>query len=560
MSQRGARMTEFEERDYYAAPRRSDPRFDNVEYRPHRVMTRSPPASVRDRESGPSFLREDLGRAEAGPMVLRKRDVETWDRRPRSPSPVRVREERLVRRPRSESPHFHGHAHSHEHEHSRTRVVERQRERERERVRSPSVERRRRRSPSVQSVRFVERRRRSPSPVKEHIHTRIIQREKEREPTPSPSPPPRPSPPPVIRGPVIEREVITHYTDIDHGVIRAKLPSPPPPRPRAPTQPRERETDIDISLSKNRTEVDVDIHRSTSRHRSPSRERRSHYHDDELVLRRDMDRVRIDDRRRSHSAGPAASPADDEEADYISGKIDSRGRIGEAYHGATRDWTIVDVPPGTEKVRMDGVGGASTETNWSKYSGVRRTKFIPERDGALVPARQSSPPTSRGGRDHRSSSVAVYDREREIDVDVDIERRVTRTPAPPPPPPPPPSRDMWTEITKDLVCREAIEEMGYRYEETKWFFYIMDYLKYDEVLQLTELSSRIRRHRRRHREAEWERDYMDDWYRRHPRNHYEQRPHPHPHHRVYDYEWDDERIREREFVSDGRGPGRGYMR
>ncbi|KAG5931097.1 hypothetical protein E4U53_001949 [Claviceps sorghi] len=557
MSQRRARMTEFEERDYYAAPRRSDPRFDGAEYRTHRVATRSPPPSVRERESAPSFLRQDARRTDAGPMVLRKRDVETWDRRPRSPSPVRVQEERLVRRPRSESPHYH--EHEHDHERSRTRVVER--ERERERVRSPSVVRRRR-SPSVQSVRYVQRRRTSPSPVKEHIHTRIIQREKEREPTPSPSPPPPPPPPPVIRGPVIEREVITHYTDIDHGVIRAKAPSPPPPpRPRAPTQTRERETDIDISLSKNRTEVDVDIHRSTSRHRSPSRERRSHYHDDEIILRRDLDRIRIDDRRRSHSAAPVAPPADDE-ADYISGKIDARGRIGEAFHGATKDWTIVDVPPGTEKVRMDGVGGASTETNWSKYSGVRRTKFIPERDGALVPARQPSPVIAPGiGRDHRSSSVTVYDRQREIDVDVDvdIERRVTRTPAPPPPPPPPPpTRDMWTEITKDLVCREAIEEMGYRYEETKWFFYIMDYLKYDEVLQLTELSSRIRRHRQRHREVEWEREYMDDWYRRHPRNYYEQRPHPHR--REYDYEWDDERVREREFIYDSRGSGRGHMR
>jgi hypothetical protein len=37
---------------------------------------------------------------------------------------------------------------------------------------------------------------------------------------------------------------------------------------------------------------------------------------------------------------------------------------------------------------------------------------------------------------------------------------------------------MWTEITKDLVLREAIEELGYRYEETKWFYYIMDYLRY----------------------------------------------------------------------------------
>lgn len=234
---------------------------------------------------------------------------------------------------------------------------------------------------------------------------------------------------------------------------------------------RQRETDIDISVSKNKTEVDVDIHRSTSRHRSRSRERRSHYHDDEIILRSGMDRLRVDDRhrshRRSHSAAPISSPTDEEGA-YITGKIDSRGRMGEAWHGHTKDWTIVDVPPGTEKVRMDGVGGGSTETNWSKYSGVRRTKFIPERDGQLVTVPREPSPRPMP-RDH--TSVEVYDREREIDVEVEIGRRPSK-------PKPVVSRDMWTEITKDLVCREAIEQMGYAYEETKWFFYIMDYLKY----------------------------------------------------------------------------------
>jgi hypothetical protein len=190
-----------------------------------------------------------------------------------------------------------------------------------------------------------------------------------------------------------------------------------------------------------------------------------------------MDRLRVDDghrsHRRSHSAAPVASPVE-EEADYITGKIDSRGRMGEAWHGHTKDWTIVDVPPGTERVRMDGAGGASTETNWSKYSGVRRTKFIPERDEQLVkvPREPSPRPVPLPvGRDH--TSVTVYDRHREIDVDVDIDRRVGKVKPTPVAP-----RDMWTEITKDLVCREAIEQMGYSYEETKWFFYIMDYLQY----------------------------------------------------------------------------------
>jgi hypothetical protein len=36
----------------------------------------------------------------------------------------------------------------------------------------------------------------------------------------------------------------------------------------------------------------------------------------------------------------------------------------------------------------------------------------------------------------------------------------------------------WTEITKDLVIKEAIEESGYEYEETDGFFYVMEYLRY----------------------------------------------------------------------------------
>ena len=39
-------------------------------------------------------------------------------------------------------------------------------------------------------------------------------------------------------------------------------------------------------------------------------------------------------------------------------------------------------------------------------------------------------------------------------------------------------KDMWTEVTKDLVIREAIDSMGYSCEETDDFFYVMEYLRY----------------------------------------------------------------------------------
>ncbi len=54
----------------------------------------------------------------------------------------------------------------------------------------------------------------SPSPTRERI--RIID-ERERIPSPSPPPPPPELPVIHIQGPTIEREIITHYRDIDHG-------------------------------------------------------------------------------------------------------------------------------------------------------------------------------------------------------------------------------------------------------------------------------------------------------------------------------------------------------
>lgn len=193
------RTTDFEEADYMSAPSRSRGGGNDV-----RVMERDREHDVyidQHRDRTPSFLRENIRRPEPGPMVLRRREVESFDRhRSRSPTPppARVVEERIVRRARSESP-------PHAREHSRTRIVET------ERTVSPQ-----RRSPSP-VVRFVEHRRRererSPSEDLEHDHIRIIERERERGRSPERSP----SPPPVVRAPTIEREVITHYTDVDHG-------------------------------------------------------------------------------------------------------------------------------------------------------------------------------------------------------------------------------------------------------------------------------------------------------------------------------------------------------
>jgi hypothetical protein len=53
--------------------------------------------------------------------------------------------------------------------------------------------------------------------------------------------------------------------------------------------------------------------------------------------------------------------------------------------------------------------------------------------------------------------------------------------------------ELWTEITKDLITREAIEELGYPFEETDSFYYIFEYLDREDIAELRELTQDIRR-------------------------------------------------------------------
>lgn len=267
----------------------------------------------------------------------------------------------------------------------------------------------------------------------------------------------------------------------------------PPSRPASPVrrkQPQLSETEIDIYTSRKDTEID--IHRHASRSRGRSQERRSprNAYDDDLLIHADTGRLHVDvERRRSvsrsgrraHSEAPPHIDFDDE-ARYITSKIDSRGQMGEAYNGITKDWTIIDVPPGTERVRLDGAGGASAEVTWQKYSGVRRSQFIPERDERSVVSassasdrdhdRERDRERDRDARDSRLS-IQIYNErggdEREKRISIHGSQNPRRS-------------EMWTEITKDLVTREAIEELGYDYEETEYFFYIMQYLRYVSCL------------------------------------------------------------------------------
>ncbi|KUJ08205.1 uncharacterized protein LY89DRAFT_337904 [Mollisia scopiformis] len=585
MSRRG---DVYEERDYYSREEvRAPPvRVRERDYEETDVFTRRS-----ERGSRPDFLREDFGRGEAGPLVIRERDTEIInrpERRPRSPSPVRIRERIIERSPPRQ-----------EEERIRTRVVERERREPSppppERLRARVIETRERireRSPSPVRIRerIVERERereRTPSPPQvERVRIRNIEREI-RQPSPEPSPSPSPPPPPAIRAPPIHQEIITHHRHIDHGFERARVPTPPPPPRRS--EPRTKETDIDIYTSRNNTEVDITRKESRGPTPKPQLRRGDTFYDDSIIYEQERDKLRVRDtrldinRRRSLSARPERREKesvhidiresgrgetnrevirevsrgigrDEEEAAYYERKVNERAYIGEAYNGATKDWAIVDVPPGTERVQMEGVGGASQEITWQKYNGVRRSKFNPERERERerveekVEIRENTRPResstsleidiSRGPRQERGP---VYEREYER-IEETSDRRVGFPRAPPK------QRmgDLWTEITKDLVAREAIEELGYDYEETEFFFYVLQYLRYEDVLELVQVSESIRRERKqRLREIEYERERMERWERKEKRRERERD------------DYTDERIIEREVIYDGRPPRRG---
>jgi len=57
-----------------------------------------------------------------------------------------------------------------------------------------------------------------------------------------------------------------------------------------------------------------------------------------------------------------------------------------ANFDATTDWAIVDVPPGTERVKLNDLPSGSQEITWQKYNGTRRTRFLPEGESSNPPA------------------------------------------------------------------------------------------------------------------------------------------------------------------------------
>jgi len=479
------------------APPRSPPPVEEIRFRRGGGERPPPPRSTVDKTE----IDIDIRESSRGPPPKPKSVVEREEidiRESRSPAPSRrgnVEKEEIIFRERRSPP--------------RGREVVREeidiRESSRPAPRQRSVSR-----PNLvarKEEEWIVRRPRTPPPKEYEKEEIIIRRNKERtpspeppprEPTPEPSPPPPPPPvEPIYRPPIIQ-EVITHHRHIDHGVERARSPTPPPPPPSPPKETKDDSLEIEIKRKGTRNgrayEEDITIERESKERQEPSREV-------ERYEERKRD-VSVVSRRRSPSPRRRYDDEIAGEAEYYNRKIASRAYPGEAYNGATKDWGLVDIPPGTERVRMDGVGGGAQEIYWERYNGQRRGKFI---SGDRVYEDEygngySSPPPLP------PAPPAPREKEREVEKE---EIKITHTRSHEERPRS--KRDkMWTEVTKDLVIKEACDEMGYEYEETDEFFYVMEYLRYEDVLRLVEITEDIKRERReRLREIQWEREQRE---------------------------------------------------
>lgn len=221
-------------------------------------------------------------------------------------------------------------------------------------------------------------------------------------------------PPPVIEEPVVEHEHHHLHHHIDHGSVA-------PPRSivsgvhshgRRPSVGRQYSYD----------DLDVRERRYTNG-TTVSQIHHEHAHDTSRRRRR----------RHRHRSGRF----EHETTRYTRSEIDLALR-GDDYDYHHDDVTIVDVPPGTRRLKVNLDSGSSRshrdyDIDWRREHGIRRSRGL--------------------------------------------------------------GNELWTEITKDLISREALEELGYQFEETDYFYYVFEYLDQDEISELRDLTEDIRRER-----------------------------------------------------------------
>ncbi|OAL73595.1 hypothetical protein A7D00_1623 [Trichophyton violaceum] len=191
-----------------------------------------------------------------------------------------------------------------------------------------------------------------------------------------------------------------------------------------------------------RGELYVEVDTEDSRTRRPKKHHRDH--EDERVLEVDVD-------MQDWTIGIIEG-----ETMTLYRHVAERPLEKERYRDTSQDWCIMDVPSGARQAMADGLGDASEDISWRKNNGVRRSRHLSDK----------------------------YDRE----VHGTVAKRYVGVKEK--------REELWTEITKDLVVKEAIEEAGYDYEETADFFYVFSYLEYGDVAELVKFTEDYRRRRR----------------------------------------------------------------
>ncbi|EWC44542.1 hypothetical protein DRE_06714 [Drechslerella stenobrocha 248] len=255
---------------------------------------------------------------------------------------------------------------------------------------------------------------------------------------------------PTIKVTEHEHEHVHHHNHIhiDHAAIHIVAEPPPKPCPPRREVMAERETLMSIRERRyggkwnatGRLNLDHDHHLD---HHMDQHMEHHHHHEENSRSRsqsrdREVRRTIGYGRYRERSVGDRhASPRNSSNA-LVPASPHGSGFFKD-FKAEQEGWTVVDVPGAGRRITLEG--GAEVSWNSSSFgasAGVRRSSKNPER-------------TAKG--------------------------------------------ELWTEVTKDLVCAEALEEFGYSYEETDNFVYVFDYIHRDQIQDLIELTKDIRRER-----------------------------------------------------------------
>ncbi|KAK6532771.1 hypothetical protein TWF281_006948 [Arthrobotrys megalospora] len=267
----------------------------------------------------------------------------------------------------------------------------------------------------------------------------------------------------VIKVTEHEHEHVHHHNHIhiDHAAIHivAEPPCPPPP-PQRREVVAERETLLQVRERRyggkwnatGRLSLDKDYHLDHHVH-----DHHDHHHHEEHSRSRSESRDR--EVKRTIGYGRYRERTEGEQR-FSSPRNSSSALVPASPRGSgffkdfkaeQEGWTVVDVPGSGRRITLEGNADVSwNSSSFNANAGIRRSSKHRER-------------TAKG--------------------------------------------ELWTEITKDLVCAEALDEFGYNFEETDNFVYVFDYLHRDQIQDLIELTKDIRRERVREieRDARYER-------------------------------------------------------